>query len=231
MPPHCLADGERSLSDGEVDESASQHSRAASYGHDDESDEYEEEHQWNSFEMRTLFCLIIKGEHQDRNGLLANIDLASKLNTALNPGKPTGKKAEKMYARDIPVKDVGIMLRRVLDKKLHAVDVVSRSNARVVTRRQLRAFTRQLDFRGDAEEWAVTGRKAHVEREQAELKRRMDKHEDGRRISPERDADNRARKEEIEDYRAQRLIEDWRIGRSFYEGEFVVPLQPQVSAG
>lgn len=222
MPPHCLAPPERSFSDGEVEDSSSP-------ARDNDSDygDNEFEHQWNSFEIRTLFCLIIKGEHQDRNGLLAPLDLASKLNKALNPeplagSKVSAEKEAQRFARDIPPYEVAAMLRRVLDKKRHAVDVVSRCPARTVTRRQLVAFTRQLDFRGDEEEWALTNRREHVQRVDRVLRYREEKEKDGRRMSPERVADNRERLEEVEDDRAQRLLKDWGIGHEFYEGEFLL---------
>jgi len=178
--------------------------------------------------MRTLFTLIIKGEHQDRDGLLPNIDFATKLNKALNPVDPAKSKKtpEQLYARDIPAREVGAMLRRVLDKKRHAVDVVLRSDARAVTRRQLRAFTRQLDFRGDAEEWALTDRRAHERREREELRRRADKRKDGRRMTPEREEENRENKEDLEDHHTRRLLQGWGIGRSFWEGEFSLLLFP-----
>lgn len=228
MPPHCLAAGDGVRSDGEVSENEGD--RGPHYKPDDDYYEEEDQHQWNSFEMRTLFCLIIKGEHQDRNGLLSGKDFASKLNIALNPHDPATTKltAAQLYARDIPVRDVADMLHRVLDKKRHAIDVVSRSNARAVTRRQINAFKRQLDFRGDEEEWALTGRKEHVERQNEELRRRMVKEKYGGRMTPARAEENRDALEDIEDDSARKLLEDWRIGRSFYEGESCCfPFSPQ----
>lgn len=189
------------------------------------------EYKWNAFEMRALFCLIIKGEHLDTTrsgGPISDMDFASKLNKALNPAKTTTattKNDKSVYDRDIPVADVADMLRRVLAKKRHAVDVVTRNPAAAVTRRQIAAFTRQLDFDGSVEEWA--DRRDVVLRERAELRHQLEKHTNNkdedktyRSISPDRAEENRRRLREIRSDRAEKLLAKWAMGHTFFEGEY-----------
>lgn len=200
-------------------------------------------HKWTSFEVRTLVCLIIKGEHlvaragaratdhTDRADRDGTMDLADKLNTALHPGDA---------ARDIPVADVEAMLRRVLARRRHAVDLCRRDGTDAVTKKKINAFMRALDFDGGDEEWTVGGRRvaAAAERPAAlgRLMTRAAREEEGRGEagvfgagppdppgeSEDEREDREARLEMIEDPRAYRLLVDWGMGATFWEGEFFV---------
>lgn len=177
------------------------------------------EYKWNSFEIRTLVCLIIKGAHYDTKGPVDPMDFADKLNKALNPVKPTTERVKALLDRDIPVKDVQKMLRRILAKKRHAVDVVERNPAATITKRQVNAFMRQLDFDGGEEEWTVGHRRDKVMAERQEMRRQLNKRKDGRPVSQERWQDSQERLRDIQSPRAQRLLSNWSIGRTFFEGE------------
>lgn len=189
-------------------------------------------HKWTSFEVRTLVCLIIKGEHlvaraTERADRDSTMDLADKLNTALHPGDA---------ARDIPVADVEAMLRRVLARRRHAVDLCRRDGTDAVTKKKINAFMRALDFDGGDDEWTVGGRRTAVAAERpaalARLMARAAREEEGRAgaggppappgESEDEREDREARLEMIEDPRAYRLLADWGMGATFWEGESVV---------
>lgn len=177
------------------------------------------EYKWNSFEIRTLVCLIIKGAHYDRKGPVDPMDFADKLNKALNPVKATNERSKALFDRDIPVNEVQKMLRRILAKKRHAVDVVQRDPAAAITKRQVNVFMRQLDFDGGQEEWLEGHRREKVMAERSEMRRQLNKRKDGRPISQERWQDNQERLRDIQSPRAQKLLSNWSIGRTFFEGE------------
>lgn len=182
-------------------------------------------HKWTSFEVRTLLCLIIKGEHHGSDP----IDVADKLNTALNGPEPPTKKRKKRgaatdtivvaktnYDRDIPVADVQAMLARILAKKKHAVDLCARDPSRLVTTKKMRALTRQgLDFGGGDDEWRAGGRReeaaAAAAAERARRSRRCGGYPD-----EDKDESNR-RREMVESPRARMLLVDWGMGASFWE--------------
>lgn len=147
------------------------------------------------------------------------MDFADKLNKALNPVKNTTERARALFDRDIPVNDVQKMLRRILAKKRHAIDVVERDPAAAITKRQVNAFMRQLDFDGGEEEWVIGHRREKVMAERLEMRRQLNKRKDGRPISQERWQDNQERLRDIQSPRAQRLLSNWSIGRTFFEGE------------
>lgn len=165
---------------------------------------------WNHFEVRTLACLIIKGEHKVSNDPM---DLSDKLNHALNPSSSGGQPD---YSRDVPHAEVQAMLKRILSKKLHAVDLSERDYTTPVTRTKLNAFMRNLGFDGSKDEWD-RGRKRRVRVEtQNRLVRYMVRKEGGR-PSP-RSLDERDRRRMLlREPRARRLLRGWGMGASFWE--------------
>ncbi|KAJ4419341.1 hypothetical protein N0V82_005029 [Gnomoniopsis sp. IMI 355080] len=177
------------------------------------------EYKWNSFEIRTLICLIIKGAHYDRKGPVDPMDFADKLNKALNPVNATSERSKALFDRDIPVVDVQTMLRRILAKKSHAVDVVQRDPAATITKRQINAFIRQLDFDGGENEWADEHRREKILAERAEMQRQLNKRKEGRPMSPERWEEAQDRLRDIQSPRALKLLSNWGMGRTFFEGE------------
>ncbi|KKY33309.1 hypothetical protein UCDDA912_g06684 [Diaporthe ampelina] len=102
---------------------------------------------WNHFEVRTLVCLIIKGEHKISKDPMY---LTDKLNRALNPASSATQPA---YSRDIPHADVQDILKRILCKKSHAVGFSERNYSSLVTRAKVNAFMRNLGFDGSKDEW------------------------------------------------------------------------------
>lgn len=190
-----------------------------------EPDDGDDEHRWSSFEMRTLFCMIINGQHKnsESGGPADPVDFADKLNKANNPGRASSMTAETFFSRDIPVNDVQRMLRRVLVKKIHAIDMINHNPARVVTRRQLKSFTRQLDLHGDEDEYSTNQRcngkfAAICAAERAELESQLDKRTQGRPVSRERQELARELLREIKSPRAHKLLTDWSMGHSFFQG-------------
>ncbi|KAJ4391748.1 hypothetical protein N0V93_005368 [Gnomoniopsis smithogilvyi] len=177
------------------------------------------EYKWNSFEIRTLICLIIKGAHYDSKGPVDPMDFADMLNKALNPVKATTERSKALFDRDIPVDDVQKMLRRILAKKSHAIDVVLRDPAVAITKRQVNAFMRQLDFDGGENEWLDEHRREKVMVERAEMRRQLEKRTEGRPMSQERWEHGQERLRDVQSPRAQRLLSNWGIGRTFFEGE------------
>lgn len=168
-------------------------------------------YKWNHFEVRTLVCLIIKGDHLNRKDPM---HIADKLNMALNPGS-SRKNPE--YDRDIPHDEVQHMLNRILSKKMHALDVSERDFRPTITRTKVNAFVRSLGFDGSKEEW-VTGRKDIIRVEGEKRQRRYMERKEGVKLSP-RASDERARRNMmIRSPRAARLLYGWSIGASFWEG-------------
>lgn len=165
---------------------------------------------WNHFEVRTLVCLIIKGEHKASKDPL---DLTDKLNHALNPASSGNQPA---YSRDVPHSEVQAMLKRILSKKSHAVDLSDRDCTATVTRTKLNAFMRNLGFDGGEKEWKQ-GRKQRVKVEtQKRLVRYMVRKEGGR-PSPRSREERDRRRMLLREPRARRLLRGWSIGASFWE--------------
>lgn len=165
---------------------------------------------WNHFEVRTLICLIIKGEHKTSKDPM---DLTDKLNRALNPASSGTQPA---YSRDVPHVDVQAMLKRVLSKKSHAVDLSDRIYTAPVTRTKLNAFMRNLGFDGSKDEWK-SGRREEMKVEtQKRLVRYMVRKEGGRR-SPRSQDERHRRRMLLREPRAKRLLRGWGIGASFWE--------------
>ncbi|KAK7712550.1 hypothetical protein SLS64_004934 [Diaporthe eres] len=165
---------------------------------------------WNHFEVRTLVCLIIKGEHKISKDPM---DLTDKLNRALNPASSATQPA---YSRDIPHAEVQAMLKRILSKKSHAVDLSDRNYSAPVTRAKLNAFMRNFDFDGSKDEWkAGRGKVVRVET-QKRLVRFMIRKEGGRPSPRSRDERDR-RRMLLRDPTAKRLLRGWGIGASFWE--------------
>lgn len=175
---------------------------------------------WNHFEVRTLVCLIIKGEHKISKDPM---DLTDKLNRALNPASSGTQPA---YSRDIPHAEVQAMLKRILSKKSHAVALSDRNYSAPVTRAKINAFMRNLDFDGSMDEWKEGGRKEKVRvQTQKRLVRFMIRKEGGRPSPRSRDERDR-RRLLLRDPRAKRLLRGWAIGASFWEnGEYTVMAQ------
>lgn len=174
-------------------------------------------HKWDNFEVRTLICLIIKGEHR----IFPDdpMYLTDRLNNALNPERATTETAKKIYGSDIPMQDVQAMLKRILSKKKHAIDLSDRHRSNVITKRKITAFMRGLDFDGSEEEWKVGGRRDKMAVEGAKMRRRMMLRKEGGKLSsPEREDQDR-RLAMLRSPRAQRLLVGWGIGASFWEGE------------
>lgn len=167
--------------------------------------------EWNHFEVRTLVCLIIKGEHRVSKDPMY---LTDKLNKALNPAS-IGRQAD--YSRDVPHTEVQAMLKRILSKKSHAVDLCSRDfSGTPVTRTKVNAFMRNLDFDGSKVEW-VKGRKKKMYVEtQKRLERYMARKE-GSRPNPRAREERDRRRMLLREPRAQRLLHGWGIGASFWE--------------
>jgi Arc/MetJ family transcription regulator len=182
---------------------------------------------WNHFEVRTLVCLIIKGEHKVSKDPM---DLTDKLNHALNPASSGGQPA---YSRDVPHAEVQAMLKRILSKKLHAVDLSERDYSAPVTRTKLNAFMRNLGFDGSKDEWD-RGRKKHV---RAETEKRLVRYmirKEGGRPSPRSREERDRRRMLLREPRARRLLRGWGIGASFWEdGEYLLVLHliPRPSKG
>ncbi|KAG8165898.1 hypothetical protein KVR01_004450 [Diaporthe batatas] len=178
-----------------------------------ESDEAHGPWKWNHFEVRTLVCLIIKGEHKVSKDPM---HLTDKLNQALNPGS-AGRNAD--YSRDVPLGEVQAMLKRILSKKSHAVDLCSRDySGTPVTRAKVNAFMRNLDFDGSKMEW-VNGRKMKMH---FETKKRLERYmvrKDGGRLSPRPREERDRRRMLLREPRARRLLNGWGIGASFWEDE------------
>lgn len=168
-------------------------------------------YKWNHFEVRALVCLIIKGEHLKTDDPM---HVSDKLNMALNPASMR-KKPD--YDRDIPHYEVQHMLKRILDKKLHAVDVSERDFRPTVTRTKLNAFMRSLGFDGSEDEW-VTGRKEKMELEGEERQRRFMIRKEGMGMSPKARRERDRRRLMMRDPRARRLLQGWGMGASFWEG-------------
>ncbi|POS73373.1 hypothetical protein DHEL01_v208223 [Diaporthe helianthi] len=178
-----------------------------------EPDEPHAQWKWNHFEVRTLVCLIIKGEHRASKDPM---NLTDKLNHALNPAS-TGGQAD--YSRDVPHAEVQAMMKRILSKKWHAVDLSSRDySGTLVTRTKVNAFMRNLDFKGSKNEW-VMGRKKDMQFEtQKRLERYMVRKEGGR-PSPRSREERDRRRMLLREPRARRLLHGWGIGASFWEDE------------
>lgn len=176
-------------------------------------------HKWDSFEIRTLICLIIKGAHRNSKGPVDPMDFADKLNKALNPVQTSTRSAKVLFDRDIPVDDVQEMLQRILARKSHAVDVVQRNPAASITKRQVNAFIRQLDFDGGESEWLDDFKREKVMAERAEMRRQLDKRREGRPMSQERWENNQERLQDIHSPRAHRLLSNWGMGKTFFQGE------------
>lgn len=170
-------------------------------------------HKWNHFEVRTLVCLIIKGEHKVSKDPM---DMTDKLNRALNPGSSRSKPA---YTRDIPHEEVQKMLRRILSKKLHAVDLAERNYQTPVTRAKVNAFMRNLGFDGSEEEWKL-GRKEEVKVENEQKLLRFMIRKEGGRPSPRSRDERHRRRMLLREPRAKRLLRGWSIGASFWEGMY-----------
>lgn len=178
-------------------------------------------HKWTSFEVRTLVCLIIKGEHRASSD---PIGLADKLNTALHPPKraegenspptDTATATTQTHNRDIPVSDVGAMLERILAKKKHAVDLCGRDPSGLVTKKKINAFMRGLDFNGGHREEAAAERAMARARLWARGERRVVP-------SPREEDEDHRRREMIESPRAHKLLVDWGMGASFWGGRSV----------
>lgn len=165
---------------------------------------------WNHFEVRTLVCLIIKGEHKVSKDPM---HLTDKLNRALNPASSSSQPA---YSRDIPHADVQDMLKRMLSKKAHAVDFSERNYSSPVTRAKVNAFMRNLGFDGSKVEWEA-GRDEKVRvQNQRRLVRFMIRKEGGRPSPRSRDERDR-RRMLLREPRARRLLHGWGIGASFWE--------------
>lgn len=147
------------------------------------------------------------------------MDFADKLNRALNPVKGVTERSKALFDRDIPVDDVQKMLRRILAKKRHAVDVAQRNPAATITKRQVNAFMRQLGFDGGENEWLDEHRRDKVMVERAEMRRQLNQRKEGRPMSRERWEASQERLRDIQSPRAQRLLSDWGMGRTFFEGE------------
>jgi hypothetical protein len=166
--------------------------------------------EWNHFEVRTLVCLIIKGEHKV---LKDPMDLTDKLNKALNPASG----GQPVFKRDVPHAEVQAMLKRILSKKLHAVDLSERDfHALPVTRTKLNAFMRNLGFDGSRDEWE-RGRKQKV---RVDTQNRMERYmvrKDGGPRSPRSREERDRRRQLLRDPRARRLLRGWGIGASFWE--------------
>ncbi|KAG6364478.1 hypothetical protein INS49_006079 [Diaporthe citri] len=165
---------------------------------------------WNHFEVRTLVCLIIKGEHKISKDPM---DLTDKLNRALNPASSGTQPA---YSRDVPHAEVQAMLKRILSKKSHAVDLSDRNYSAPVTRAKINAFMRNLDFNGSKDEWEEGRDKVVRVETQKRLVRFMVRKQGGRpspRLRDERDR----RRMLLRDPRAKRLLRGWGIGASFWD--------------
>lgn len=175
-------------------------------------------HKWQSFEVRTLICLIIKGEHLDSEDPM---DIADKLNNALNPGSATTQTAESIYGADIPVVDVNAMLQRILRKKRHAVDLSRRHPSAIVTKSKVAAFMRGLDFTGSEDEWIAEERREKGGVERAMMRRRLLARKEGTMASRSELEDKNLRPNMLRSPRAQRLLVAWGIGGSFWEGKSV----------
>ncbi|KAF3770225.1 hypothetical protein M406DRAFT_66647 [Cryphonectria parasitica EP155] len=172
-------------------------------------------HEWTAFEIRTLICLIIKGEHEISP---EPIDFATKLNKALNPRQADKETVQEHFNRDIPVYDVQEMLQRILSKKKHAVDVSERHPTTVVTKAKIQAFVRSLDFDGSEEEWDVMGRKERAVVERSKMRARLETEKKGGELSPcHQDEKSRRRAVIEDDPNAQRLLAAWGMGSSFWE--------------
>lgn len=165
---------------------------------------------WNHFEVRTLVCLIIKGEHKITKDPM---DLTDKLNRALNPASSGTQPA---YSRDVPHAEVQAMLKRILSKKSHAVDLSDRNYSAPVTRAKINAFMRNLDFDGSKVEWEEGRDEVVRVQTQKRLVRFMVRKEGGRRSPRSRDERDR-RRMLLRDPRAKRLLRGWGIGASFWE--------------
>lgn len=175
-------------------------------------------HKWNHFEVRTLVCLIIKGEHLKSDDPL---HIADQLNMALNPAS-TRKKPN--YNRDIPHDDIQNMLRRILTKKMHAVDVAERDSRPTVTRAKVNAFMRSLGFDGSKDEW-TTGRNEKMNVEGEKRQRRYMARKEGNRLSPRAHDERHRRRMMVRGPRARRLLRGWGIGASFWEEGKSSPLR------
>lgn len=198
-------------------------SRSSSY---DEPDSVNQSpHKWTTWEVRALICLIIKGEHRVYDDPAYFTD---KLNSALNPspsvtnksnGSSNGETDAPMRPsrsqQDIPHRDVQAMLKRILTKKKHAVEISQRDHTYNVTRKKMAAFMRNIDFDGSPEEWEA-GRREKVLADG--VKKQNKKRITGRREKEER----KRRKAMIRSPRAKNLLINWGIGASFWEGELVL---------
>lgn len=182
-------------------------------------------HKWNHFEVRALVCLIIKGEH------LASDDpmhVSDQLNLALNPAPSQHNKPN--YGRDIPHDDVQNMLNRILNKKMHAVDVAERDSRGTVTRTKVSAFMRSLGFDGSKEEWAA-GRKGFMGVEGEKRQRRYMARKEGARLSPRAEDERYRRRMLVRGPRVRRLLRGWGIGASFWDEGKSSPLHEKHSYG
>ncbi|ROV94639.1 hypothetical protein VSDG_06196 [Cytospora chrysosperma] len=169
-------------------------------------------HKWNHFEVRTLVCLIIKGEHLASDDPMHITDM---LNLALNPASARNNPS---YNRDIPHDAIQHMLKRILTKKMHAVDVSERDSRAAVTRTKVNAFMRSLGFDGSKDEWEA-GRKDAMKVEVEKRQRRYMERKEGNLLSPRAYDERHRRKMMIREPRARRLLHGWGIGASFWEGD------------
>ncbi|KAI3394151.1 hypothetical protein diail_3161 [Diaporthe ilicicola] len=170
-------------------------------------------HNWNHFEVRTLVCLIINGEHKVSKDPM---HITDKLNRALNPASSGTKPA---YGRDIPHDDVQAMLKQMLFKKMHAVDLAERNWQTPVTRAKVNAFMRNLSFDGGEAEWK-SGRKRQVKIENQQRTTRYMIRKGGGRLTPRSRDERDRRRMLLREPRARRLLRGWGIGASFWQGGF-----------
>ncbi|ROW12539.1 hypothetical protein VMCG_00191 [Cytospora schulzeri] len=177
-------------------------------------------HKWNHFEVRTLVCLIIKGEHLTSDDPMHIADL---LNMALNPNPSRNNSS---YRRDIPHDDIQHMLKRILSKKMHAVDVAERDTRPSVTRTKVNAFMRNLGFDGTKDEW-MTGRKETMQVVGEKRQRRFMARKEHIALSPRTYDERHRRKMMIREPRARRLLHGWGIGASFWEEDSSEPNRPR----
>ncbi|KUI58818.1 hypothetical protein VP1G_06078 [Cytospora mali] len=168
-------------------------------------------HKWNHFEVRALICLVIKGEHLTTDDPM---HIADKLNMALNPAS---SRRNPNYNRDIPHDEIQHMLKRILDKKMHAVDVSDRDTRPTITRTKVNAFMRSLGFDGSKDEWMM-GRKEKMNMEGEKRQRRYTARKEGAE-SPRALDERHRRRMMIRGPRARRLLRGWGIGASFWEGD------------
>ena len=103
-------------------------------------------HRWTEFELRTVLSLICRRVHIGTDTL----GFATALNKALHGSK---------HDADIPVAQVGGLLRRLYAEKKGALAFIESLRARRITRTAVLVFARNLDFDGSLFEWDYEGRR------------------------------------------------------------------------